>query len=308
MTTPTITLELLKTYDPKYKTWNNNELRFFCPLPSCPSQGKKRDDAHRTFALNELSGVYHCFACKIKGNYLRNLQSQGVPLQIDWDKIRRERAEADRKQLDKFNREWRSVRPIQSQWAFDYLETERRLDPDFVRSQNIFECPDYAIYGAQAVIFPICNFHGALTAMQGRYLEEQSNGMTVRTLRKTEMGLYRTRGAAQSKYLTITEAPIDSLSLAFVGVPSVAVCGSSFPIGLLLRMALDKTVIIASDYDKGGDEAAAKWAAEFDLMDIANYRLSPEPCKDWNEFLKRYGRQELHQLVRRQWLELKNNG
>ena len=115
-----------------------------------------------------------------------------------------------------------------------------------------------------------------------------------------KQGVFATAGAWDSESLVLTEAPVDALSLAVCGLPSLAFCGSGMmPEWMPARCAF-RSILLAFDADGAGDEAAAKWLAELTPFTRETVRLRPEGGKDWNELLTTHGRAWLEeQLARR---------
>jgi DNA primase len=102
--------------------------------------------------------------------------------------------------------------------------------------------------------------------------------------------------------VAVDEAPIDALSLATVGVDTVAVGGSYVPEWLVEALA-GKEVLLGFDNDapdrlgrRAGDEAAERLAEQ--LWDVgAEPRRARPSLKDWNDVLRARGREGV-------WLEL----
>ena len=84
--------------------------------------------------------------------------------------------------------------------------------------------------------------------------------------------------------VALTEAPIDALSLAQLGLPSLALCGTTWPAWLPSFLS-DRQVYLAFDADDAGDSAATNLADVLTGLKISNDRLRPERCNDWNEEL-----------------------
>jgi DNA primase len=92
--------------------------------------------------------------------------------------------------------------------------------------------------------------------------------------------------------LVVTEAPLDALSLAAVGVPALALCGTHAPAWLPLVAAF-RRVALAFDADGAGDQAAALLGPLLRSFGARPERWRPEGGKDWNELLTRQGSQRL---------------
>jgi len=89
--------------------------------------------------------------------------------------------------------------------------------------------------------------------------------------------------------LTITEAPLDALTLAMFAVPSIALCGTNPP-AWLRRHVFNRRVILATDNDPPGDRAADAMAGLFLPMGATVERIiPPNGVKDWNALLMERG-------------------
>jgi DNA primase len=100
----------------------------------------------------------------------------------------------------------------------------------------------------------------------------------------------------------LVEAPIDALSLAMCGFPSLALCGTSGPSWLHLACGL-RRVALAFDADEAGDAAAIAIGAQIAPFGARCQRLRPEGFKDWNEWLMERGTEELEIFLAERLLE-----
>ncbi len=152
--------------------------------------------------------------------------------------------------------------------------------------------------GRPAVVFPIYGAAGQLVAAQGRYIDGGTNPK-ARTLGPKKEGLFLSgnfweqvrRGAP----IVITEAPINSLSLAVCGFPSLSVCGiSGWPSWLPIKCGF-KEVAVAFDADEAGESGARQLQPLLESLGAKVRRLVPEGegVKDWNEMLQEQGAKEL---------------
>jgi hypothetical protein len=164
-----------------------------------------------------------------------------------------------------------------------------------------------AWFGRPAAVFPAYDSAGKLTGAQGRHTDGRSNPK-ARTLgiSGTFGGAFWTPGAREARLVALTEAPIDALSLALCGLPSVAVFGSNLPDWMPGAMHR-RRVLVASDAEpEKGDRTAAKWSAALESFGARCTRLRPdaafasclaEGVKDWNEALLVLGAQDLRELL-----------
>jgi DNA primase len=107
----------------------------------------------------------------------------------------------------------------------------------------------------------------------------------MRTAGPKSEAVFATAGALSAVTVAIAEAPIDALSLASLGLPSLALCGTSWP-SWLPRMLLGRTALLAFDADEPGDVAADQLSEELSAHRVERARIRPEGVKDWNEGLQ----------------------
>jgi DNA primase len=96
--------------------------------------------------------------------------------------------------------------------------------------------------------------------------------------------------------LVICEGPIDALSLAACGVPSLALVGLAMPEWIPAAAAF-RTVALALDADQAGDQAAALLAPRLQSFGATVRRWRPSGVKDWNEALQQLGEEALAAAV-----------
>ena len=134
-----------------------------------------------------------------------------------------------------------------------------------------------------AVVFAIRDRAGKLVAAQGRFIDPKTypKAMTVGAL---SAGVFRTAAALDVDVVAITEAPLDALSIAVSGLPSLALCGTSISVWLRRALAF-RTVIVATDNDIAGDATAKRISEEFNLGSTIVRMTLPEGLKDANQLL-----------------------
>lgn len=103
--------------------------------------------------------------------------------------------------------------------------------------------------------------------------------------------------------ITVTEDPLDALSLAQIGFPAVALCGIRPPTWLHLVCAF-RRVLLAFDADEAGDRATDTQTYALVSFGAHCERLRPDGFKDWNDAL-RGGRDELSDWLALQILPCK---
>jgi len=139
-------------------------------------------------------------------------------------------------------------------------------------------------------VFPFFDRQGNLVAAQGRCIDGQAPSKL--SAGPIGQGVFATPGALDANPLVIVEAPICALSLALVGVPALALAGTGGKPWLRKACAF-RRVLVATDADPAGDEAAPALAAVLAPLGARCERLRPQGAKDWNELLITYGPEAL---------------
>ena len=333
-----LSLSELEQFD-SHATRHGQERRFCCPLPSC--NGKRRDASHRSLTVNAQTGKYHCHRCGSSGVLREFWQDKPQEPRLPRQQQTRRRlqqvcalppvtlAERSRSIHGAFNESSVSVEENVPE-GDDWRENKRLLQPlagtlgavylagrgislEIATAARVRFSPCF--YGRPAVVFPVRDAAGELTAMNGRYVDgdyivrkgERTKRLTGRTCNRFEQGLKRgifaTSGAWNAPVIVIAEAPIDALSLAMASIPSLALCGTSLREWMLPLLAW-KSVYLAFDNDsvndKGeqpGEKAFAIWKAALNQVGAQTRRLCPEDAKDWNQMLKEQGERNLRRFL-----------
>ena len=133
-------------------------------------------------------------------------------------------------------------------------------------------------------------------AVGGRYTDGRADPKT-RTAGSKRLGLFVTPGALEADPITVTEAPVDALSVALCGVPAVALDGTAAPAWLAAACAF-RRVVMALDADDRGDAAAVEIGAELTALGATVERWRPAGAKDWNALLVQNGAETLGSNLR----------
>ena len=163
--------------------------------------------------------------------------------------------------------------------ADDYLAA-RGLPADIAHIAGARYAP--AFFGRPAVVFPLRAPDRHIVAVQGRYLDRKQPRM--RTAGTKQAGVLTTTGEFATTAVALTEAPIDALSLARLGMPAIALCGTSWP-GWLPVLLFGRHVHLAFNDDDAGDSMADEMGRVLTSIAVQWQRLRPEGCKDWNQAL-----------------------
>lgn len=313
---PLLTLAELERHDPGAPGAGLRERRFLCPLPACADH--QNPARHRSLSVDMDTGKWHCHRCKAGG-----LLRERWP-----ERPRMSRGERGRRYLsevcglarqadtpapdpkdgpaDAWRDHLEGRLPIAGTPAETYLCERRGIPAELARQTaqyhpafrpwkdtpnipNKHRAPD-----RPAVLFPIRDLEGRLVAAQGRYMDRREP--KTMTTGHAKAGLFATPGALEADPVIITEAPIDALSLAAVGYPAVALCGTALREWLAQPLAM-RRVLLAFDADAAGDKAASEWTAAL-RFGTRCARLRPNGAKDWNELLQAVGAEALRARLR----------
>jgi Toprim-like len=270
-------------------------------LPACAE--KQHGRGHQCFAVNTDTGAYHCLRCNAKGK-LRDFWTEPTPPQS-----RRAQGQVQlRKAFALTPQRASTTTPIDhaerlgvpiNDGAAGAAYLERRGIPlQLAAAAGVRFSATWGASskwsGVPAVVFPMRDESGAYVAAHGRYV---TGNLKARTEGPTSLALFETPGALEVQTFALVEAPIDALSLTALGLPAVAMVGTS-PQAWLHRHVYERRVLIATDADDAGDTAAAALVAQLGSFGAQVERLRPPvPTKDWNEALSVYDRDTLARFV-----------
>ncbi len=290
-----LSLADLESYDSTApRCSGKTERRFLCI--HCGNK-KPRDRGHRSLALNTKTGAWFCHRCSEKG-LLKDFWTDRPP-QTRQQRARAavERAFALPPKADKTEKRETALDPREA-WAasmpFDgtpgaaYME-RRGIPVDASMEAGVRFSANF--YGRPAVLFPMYARGGALVAVSGRFVDGRDNPKTQIAGAKS-LGLFVTPGALSAPLVAICEGPMDALSLWLCGIASVALVGTSWPEWLSSALAF-RSVLIATDADPSGDEAAAKLQPALTSRGARTFRLRPRGGKDWSDLLEARGADSL---------------
>ena len=287
MSRPTLSLAELEAFDPQAPAGARR--RFYCPL--C-GQDKAKDAAHRCLSVETATGLWKCFRCDASGRLSEKWENR---------ENRRARTTQALKQHFALNtpvskteaetpKPWREhlkgLQPLSQSAGEKYL-AGRGISLEIAQAAGTKFSRNWL--GRPAVVFPIRDAQGKLVAAQGRYCDGREDPKT-RTVGPKKEGAFFTsdfwneirRGAP----IIITEAPIDALSIAMCGFPTLALCGKSGAPSWLARHCAFQTVWLAFDADDAGEKGAMKLGNQLSLFGAKPKRLLPHRAKDWNEVLQ----------------------
>ena len=292
---PRLTFAEIDAFDP-----HGPASRKWCPL--C-GQDKPRDAGHRCLSLDRESGLWKCFRCGAGGRVTeqtpenpsrqfarRRLNevfslpdlSLSIPVERPIDPNSAPAAKFDWRTV------WENAPSIEKTSGERYLRG-RCVSVEAMNWAGLRFCARWA--GQASVLFPIRTRSGELLAAQGRAVK----GSAKRTHGPKKEGAFFAPVVLGERIfapldkripsIILVEAPIDALSIASCGFPSLALCGTSGPSWLHLACGL-RRVSLAFDADDAGERAARSIEAQISPFGARCERLCPQGFKDWNEWLQ----------------------
>lgn len=290
-----LSLEQLERFDPSAGGKSTKTERRFC-CPKCGDQ-KPIDKEHRSLSANTSTGKWHCHRCDEAGTlreYFKFSEKQQV------SKVARARAAAARifalpksspapkpeptaeaiEKARRWRETWEAARELPGTPGAAYIEG-RSIPLEVATASGVRFSPEW--YGRPAVLFPIRDRAGDLVAVCGRFTDGREDPKTMAGGQKSAGVFEAAPGAIEARCLAICEGPFDALTLAAAGVAAIALIGVSWPDWLPQALAF-RSVLIATDADKAGDETAAKLASELATRGTHTLRLRPKGLKDWGEW------------------------
>jgi 5S rRNA maturation endonuclease (ribonuclease M5) len=183
---------------------------------------------------------------------------------------------------------WEASMPLEGTPGAAYVES-RAVTPSAASAAGVRFAKSW--YGRPAVLFPVLDRSGALVAVSGRFTDGHANPKT-QTAGPKSLGVYATPGAFSAPVVAICEGQFDALALWVCGVASVALIGTSAPTWLPAALAF-RPVLLATDADAAGDEAASRLTCELEARGARMFRLRSKGAKDWGEILEVRGADNL---------------
>jgi hypothetical protein len=290
-----LTLADLELNDPRSPN-GRKQRRFLCPL--CGGD-KPRDSRRRSLCSNTETGAWICHRCGERGllgeywNYnssILNLRPPWIGKGVFRPPAPKIGAVIPGCEFD-WRRVWRNSNRLRGTPGGIFLERRGILNRFAEISGARFSA---AWYGRPAVLFPVNDYGGNLVAVSGRFVDGRRH-LKTRAAGRTSLGVFSTPNALKSAVIAVVEGPIDALSLALCGLPAVAMLGTRWPEWLPEAVA-SKSVLVATDADGAGDEAAERLTRELASFDCRLLRLRPHLGKDWNDALVRQGRSASQKL------------
>jgi hypothetical protein len=314
---PYLSLTELEAFD-LHSPVRDGERRFLCPL--CGTD-KPRDATHRSFSLNSSNGLYHCKRCNTKGR-LREFwaakdtvasseQAKGAARLRAQRQLKRafevqqpvlqNKSEAVSDVIVPSNHtDWRLIwsraGELEATAGASYLRS-RGLSLEVANASGVRFVSHWG--GAPALVFPFRDTGGEIVALGGRCIRECRISKPASGPKSLgAFWAYAPDACSPSgcfgpldenmPSVLVCEAPLDALSLAQAGYPSLALGGTHTPDWLVQRLAF-RRVALAFDADEPGDKAAATLTTRLLSFGAHPFRLYPDGAKDWNAVLQANG-------------------
>ncbi|MES2614475.1 MAG: toprim domain-containing protein [Bdellovibrionota bacterium] len=161
------------------------------------------------------------------------------------------------------------------------------------------------------IIIPIPNHKGEFVALSGRILPTKNENGVPKYVNSPESDIfskskilfnfYRALDAIIiNKYVIVVEGYMDCISLVDAGIENVvAVMGTALTKFHLNELTqITKRIILCFDNDKAGQSAAKRtFAAAVNFQNVDLEYLSLPECKDPDEYIKRFGKEEFLKIA-----------
>lgn len=291
-----LSLADFERFDPKAPAGNRRERRFCCPLPGC-GDSKPIDQEHRSLALNTSTGLWKCHRCGAEGKITDRWEDRAPMTKATRSRAAATRAfalapraatpeptpEATAKE-SRWRAAWDASFPIAGTPGAAYVES-RSIPTETATAAGARFSPDWA-EGAKpgpAVLCPVIDRSGLPVAIAARYIDGRED--SKRTAGPKAGGVFVAwPGALDARCLAICEGQFDALALAAVGIPAIALIGTTWPDWLPRALAF-RSVLIATDNDTAGDRCAELLAPALATRGVHALRFKPRQVKDWAECL-----------------------
>lgn len=304
---PVLTLVAIDAYDPQ-----GPPTRKWCPL--C-GDGKPKDAAHRSLSIERTNGLWKCFRCGASGQArelwtekpfpTRQAQRESLraAFQVKMPSVKpleaaqsAQLSSVESSSASNWRTRWEATRELPGTPGATYL-AGRGISLEVAQLAAVRWSADWS--GHRAVVFPIRARGAEIIAAQARAIR----GPAKLTAGPKKDGVFfvpvtmaggRLCGPLDAGVpaVILVEAPIDALSLAVCGFPSIALCGTSGPNWLHLACGL-RRIALGFDADEAGERASADIQRLLQPFGARCERLRPESAKDWNEKLIAEGSEEL---------------
>lgn len=309
-----VTLASLEAYD-AHPARAGGRTRYLCPL-SHACLDKPRDNAHRSLCVENDTGFFYCHRCLAKGRLrefweprreLSSAENKGPRLrpvlrpQIKAVTHRAEEKKADTAALAE--RMAKFAREFAGSPAEEYLrsrgvpfEISGAAGCGYAAAWEHWEKKktEWRLSGAdRRVVFGVYDEKKNLVAIHSRAIDDSCINSSKITKGNKSKGVFLSSPEVfLSPVVAICEGPVDALALKASDIPALAMIGTSAPVWLAEKLA-DKAVLLATDADKAGDEAAAKLKNALRSHTRKILRLRPPTAKDWAEELEMFGAENM---------------
>ena len=220
----------------------------------------EHEDNNPSMRVNKETGVFHCFACKFRGNILRHF---GEPM----DKLAIARNKVQKKVEEKIRETKEVPRPNDH---VPYIGPWRDISAKTMAKFKAFYSSDYP----DRLLFPIFNAANKRIAYIGRSLSEETIPKYKIYPSGVKLPLYPIAKPKRGRVIVV-EGIVDALNLQDKGLENVtAVFGARILTDKeieLLKFQGTTSIDILYDSDEAGDAAANKLGEKLTKMKI-NWR------------------------------------
>lgn len=282
------------------KTYSSGGELVFQKCPFCGGQSEKRSN-EKKFAINLKTGQYNCFraSCGAKGNMITLSRAFNFELPGYADEYYN-----SRKQYMNLSK---AKRPTATEPAISYLGS-RGIPEEIVRKYEITtdaKNPDL-------LVFPFFDENNTLQLVKYRNLKaNKENGLAKEFVMKDQKtGLsckpilfgMNNCDAKENGQLIMTEGQIDSLSVAAAGFQNAV----SVPLGCngftwipycWNFLQSFKELIVFGDFEKGRITLLDDMKKYFNGTLLHVRPEDYKDCKDANEILKKYGKEQIRRCI-----------
>lgn len=208
----------------------------------------EHDDSNPSMRVDQVTGIFNCFACGFKGNIFQHFGHKPNQLQLKREALRKriskKMSEGAGLEMPKgympYRGTWRDIKPS----SYEKFEAFTHHDKDFVGR----------------VVFPIRNVSGRIVAFNGRHMTGETPKYMI-TPRGVKMPLYPRIEPIMGSAILV-EGIFDALNLYDKGLSNAICCTGVGNVTAeklqLLRMQGIQHIDIIFDPDEAGQKGASK--------------------------------------------------
>jgi hypothetical protein len=289
-----LSLAQIQSFDPQPRMSGGRQ-RFSCLL--CRSAG-------RHLAVDDATGRWRCWRCQAFGIVRERWPARGESSRLALATAfgsateaslasrtlaeRRQAAPEPSRPTDEswWRRYWDGARPLAGTPGADYLAS-RGIPLEVAEAHDVRYGRRF-LQARACILFPFLDRdRSAIVAVNARYLDGQTARDKTQTAGPRSLGAFWSPAALERKPVVVVEGPMDMLSLAVAGIPSLALVGTSGT-SWLPEACAGKQVAVALDNDERGEDGSLRFAQLVAQAGGWPFRCRPTE-NDWNDVLLRHG-------------------